>query len=64
MGADCVLLEGNCEMDESLLTGESDPIHKAPGEELLSGSIVVSGKGYARINRVGKDSYAAKILGM
>lgn len=63
VGADCVLLEGNCEMDESLLTGESDPIHKAPGEELLSGSIVVSGKGYARINRVGKDSYAAKILG-
>ena len=58
--ADAVLLgSDNLELDESLLTGESEPIHKHVGDEVLSGSGVVAGSGYARVNRVGSDSYAA-----
>lgn len=58
--ADAVLLESeNLELDESLLTGESEPVHKQTDEEVLSGSGVVAGSGLARVNRVGADSYAA-----
>ncbi len=49
------------EVDESLLTGESDPVGKRPGDELLSGSHVVAGAGAYRANRVGTDAYAAKL---
>ncbi|MBC9944334.1 HAD-IC family P-type ATPase [Leucobacter sp. cx-328] len=49
------------EVDESLLTGESDAIRKQPDDELLSGSNVVSGSGTAEVIRVGGDSYAAKL---
>ncbi len=59
--ADGVLAEGSCEVDESLITGESDPILKHEGDELLSGSFVVSGTGAAQVIRVGADSYANKI---
>jgi cation-transporting P-type ATPase E len=49
------------QIDESLLTGESDPILKAPGDEALSGSFVVAGSGSYRATRVGRDSYAASL---
>ena len=49
------------EMDESLLTGESEAVAKKPGDEVLSGSFVASGTGSYRATKVGKDSYAAKL---
>ncbi len=49
------------EVDESLLTGESDALEKGPGDELMSGSFVVAGVGAFRTTRVGADSYAAKL---
>ncbi|MFZ0531090.1 MAG: HAD-IC family P-type ATPase [Propionicimonas sp.] len=49
------------EVDESLLTGEADPLEKAPGSEVMSGSFVVAGFGAFRATRVGHDSYAAKL---
>ncbi|MBR1533924.1 MAG: HAD-IC family P-type ATPase, partial [Ruminococcus sp.] len=59
--ADCVVVEGQCSANESLLTGESDLIEKHVGDELLSGSFVAAGSCYCRVSRVGADSYAAKI---
>lgn len=59
--ADCIVCEGECKVNESLLTGESDLIDKKAGDELLSGSFISLGKCYARANRVGAQSYAAKI---
>lgn len=59
--ADALVLEGDIETDESLLTGESIPVRKAPGEELFSGSVVVSGACMARVERVGADNYAARL---
>jgi cation-transporting ATPase E len=49
------------EADESLLTGESDPINKTDGDDVLSGSFVVAGSGRFQATRVGADSYAAKL---
>jgi cation-transporting ATPase E len=49
------------EVDESLLTGESDPVVKRPGTVVLSGSFVVAGSGTYRATRVGRDAYAAKL---
>ncbi|MGC4993906.1 cation-translocating P-type ATPase [Nocardia salmonicida] len=49
------------EIDESLLTGEADPIHKGVGAPVMSGSFVVSGSGAYRATKVGKDAYAAKL---
>lgn len=60
--ADSVLVEGHgLEVDESLLTGEADPLSPQAGGELLSGSIIVAGAGLATVIRVGADSYAARI---
>ena len=59
--ADCVLIDGECMANESLLTGESDLIEKKIGDELLSGSFISAGSCYCRVNRVGADSYASKI---
>ena len=59
--ADCVVLDGECEVNESLLTGESDPIVKKPGDMLLSGSFVVSGACRAKAEHVGADNYASQI---
>lgn len=59
--ADALVLDGEIETDESLLTGESVPVGKTPGEELLSGSVVVSGACMARVERVGVDNYAARL---
>ncbi|WP_431729480.1 HAD-IC family P-type ATPase [Verrucosispora sp. TAA-831] len=49
------------EIDESLLTGEADPVVKAPGDNVLSGSFVVAGTGVFTATRVGRDAYAAQI---
>ncbi len=59
--ADARLLSGEVEVDESLLTGEADPVRKAPRDELLSGSVVVSGACMAQVERVGADGYAARL---
>jgi cation-transporting ATPase E len=60
--ADAELIDGReLEVDESLLTGEADPISAAIGRELLSGSTVLAGNGLARVIRVGGNSYAARI---
>lgn len=60
--ADAVLVDTQgLEVDESLLTGESDPIDKAPGEDVLSGSAVVAGSGTARVHRIGIESFAARL---
>jgi cation-transporting ATPase E len=56
-----VVVEDGLEVDESLLTGESDPVPKDAGDELLSGSFVVAGVGYARVTRVGADAYAVRL---
>lgn len=60
--ADSVILEGKCEVNESLLTGEPDLITKKEGDLLLSGSYLVSGKCTARVEHVGKNNYASKLL--
>lgn len=59
--ADSVILAGEVEVNESLLTGESDPVPKSAGGHLLSGSFIVSGKCRARVEHVGAENYAAKI---
>ncbi len=56
-----VLSTGGFEADESLLTGEADPVHKHVGDEVMSGSFVVSGGGIMRATKVGLDSYATKL---
>jgi cation-transporting ATPase E len=59
---DAVLVEGRrLEMNESLLTGESEPVVKQDGDEILSGSFCLSGTGYCRVTRVGRDCHAAQI---
>lgn len=59
--ADAEVLSGEVSVNEALLTGEADEIAKKPGEELLSGSFVVSGECYAKLVRVGEDSYISKL---
>ena len=58
---DSVILEGSVEVNESFLTGEVDPISKQVGDTILSGSFVVSGSCYARVDHIGKDNYISKI---
>lgn len=59
--ADCVVVSGECEVNESLITGESDPIYKKAGEKILSGSFIVSGEARAAVTALGADSFASKI---
>ncbi|MCI1304936.1 MAG: cation-translocating P-type ATPase [Lachnospiraceae bacterium] len=59
--ADAVVAEGEVAVNESLLTGESDEIIKRPGDHLMSGSYIVSGSCYARLEKVGPDSYISKL---
>ncbi|MBP1890596.1 cation-transporting ATPase E [Clostridium moniliforme] len=60
--ADGVLSEGNeIEIDESMLTGEADPIHKKNNDSLLSGSFVVAGEGYMRVTKVGANTYSSRL---
>lgn len=59
--SDCVVLEGECEVNESMITGESDPVLKKSGDEMMSGSFVVSGQVKAKVNHVGNENFASKI---
>lgn len=59
--ADAIVIDGEVQVNESLITGEADEITKKEGAELLSGSYIVSGRCYARLTKVGADSYAAKL---
>ena len=61
--ADATVVDGECEVNESLITGESDPVVKQKGDSLLSGSFVVSGSCAAQVDHVGADNYAQKIAG-
>ena len=59
--ADSVVRDGTIEVNESLLTGESDPILKHAGDTLYSGSYVISGSCHAQVTAVGKDIYIQKL---
>ena len=59
--ADGKVIAGEVRVNEALLTGESDEIIKKIGTELMSGSFVVAGKAYARLENVGKESYISKL---
>ena len=59
--ADVRVLEGTVEVNESLLTGESDNLSKSQGDELFSGSFVTSGEACCQVIHVGKDNYASQI---
>ena len=56
-----ILEEENLEVDESLLTGEADPIGKDTGDAVMSGSFVVAGTGAYRATKVGPEAYASKL---
>ena len=58
---DAVVRQGSVEVNESLLTGESDPIVKKAGDTLYSGSFVISGSVYAQATAIGNDIYIEKI---
>jgi len=59
--ADCEILSGSVQVNEALVTGESDEIIKEKGDKLLSGSFIISGECHARLTHVGKDSYISKL---
>ncbi len=56
-----VLSSDGLEIDESLLTGEADPVDKSAGDEAMSGSFVVAGSGLYQATRVGRDSFAGRL---
>ena len=59
--ADAIVLSGECHVNESMVTGESDEIAKKAGDMLLSGSFIVSGECIARLDKVGRDSFVAQL---
>ena len=59
--ADCIIVEGNIEVNESMLTGESLPIKKKVGDTILAGSFVVSGHCHARVDKVGMNNYVQQL---
>ena len=59
--ADCLIMDGEVEVNESLLTGEVDAITKKKGDMLLSGSFLVSGSCLAKVEHIGKDNYTSQI---
>lgn len=59
--ADAIVVDGEVAVNESLLTGETDEIFKKPGDTLMSGSFVVSGECWARLENVGADSYISQL---
>ena len=61
ISADCIILKGEIEVNESLLTGESVAVKKGPGDTLYAGSFITSGTCIAKVNRVGKDCYIQRL---
>ena len=60
--ADCELIDGNeLEVDESMLTGESDSVYKTKGDKILSGSFIIAGEGLAEVKKVGANTYSSKL---
>jgi cation-transporting ATPase E len=59
--ADAIILEGTVQLNEALITGEADEVTKTVGDTLLSGSFIVAGTCFARLDKVGPDSFASKI---
>ena len=59
--ADAVVIDGSMDVNESLLTGESDSIYKTPGAAVLSGSFVTAGTAVCRVTKVGEESYMEQI---
>ena len=59
--ADCILLDGAAEFNESLLTGESVPVKKEAGGQLYAGSFVASGHCVVRVDKIGDDTYISKL---
>lgn len=59
--ADADVCAGEVQVNESLLTGESDEITKGKGDQLMSGSFIVSGQCHARLDKVGEDSYISRL---
>lgn len=59
---DCVVMTSEVDVNESLLTGESEPVHKKPGDMLLSGSFIVSGRCRCRAEHIGDDNYASTVF--
>lgn len=59
--ADALVIDGSIQVNESLLTGEADEVEKHVGSTLMSGSFVVSGECYARLEKVGNESYISKL---
>ena len=59
--SDSIILDGQVEVNESLISGEENSITKKPGDILYSGSFVVSGECVCRVDKVGKDNYSSKI---
>ena len=59
--ADCEIVSGECEVNESLITGEADPVFKKEGDKILSGSFLVSGEARAVVTALGADSFASRI---
>lgn len=63
IGSDCIVLESHgIEVNEAMLTGESEPVKKKMNDELLSGSFVVAGSAYAKVIRVGNDNYSTRLV--
>ena len=58
---DCIVLDGQCEVDESFITGESDAIYKKPGDTILSGSVIISGTCRAKADKIGDETYISSI---
>lgn len=59
---DTIIKSGEVEVDESFITGESDTVYKKPGDMILSGSFIVSGRTIGQVEHIGKDNYTAKII--
>ena len=60
--SDSIVVDGEVTVNESLLTGEQDPVKKQAGDNLFSGSFIISGTCKARVDKVGADNYSSKII--